>query len=183
MRTIFKSKSLFVILIFAILVTLGINFLERINKSNYKEDNKIVSSKEVKTIGVNIEQSQSNGEKIRIIADQMIENEKNKTIKLVNPITKIIKKNEVTEITSKYGFIINDYKKFKLTRNVNIYNKKKNFTLQTEDLNGIFNSGDMHTKSPVSIKIKNSTIEGSSLNLQNFGEYIKVFGKAKLVIN
>ena len=47
----------------------------------------------------------------------------------------------------------------------------------------MFDTGDMYTKSPVKIKIRNSKIQGSSLSLKNYGEYIKVFGKAKLTID
>ena len=36
---------------------------------------------------------------------------------------------------------------------------------------------------PVRIKIQNSTIQGTSLSMEKYGEYIKVFGKAKLIIN
>ena len=36
----------------------------------------------------------------------------------------------------------------------------------------------MYTNSPVKIQINNSKIQGSSLSLKNFGEYIKVSGKA-----
>ena len=41
----------------------------------------------------------------------------------------------------------------------------------------------MFTNFPVKIKIKNSKIQGSSLSLKNYGEYIKVFGKARLIID
>ncbi len=113
----------------------------------------------------------------------MEENKKEKFIKLINPITEIIKKNNVTKITSNYGYIINNYSKFKLDNNVNIYNSKKQFALKTEKLSGMFDTGDMYTNSPVKIKIRNSKIQGSSLSLKNYGEYIKVFGKAKLTID
>ena len=113
----------------------------------------------------------------------MEENKEEKFIKLINPITEIIKKNNVTKITSNYGYIINNYAKFKLNNNVNIYNSKKKFALKTEELSGMFDTGDMYTNSPVKIKIRNSKIQGSSLSLKNYGEYIKVFGKAKLTID
>ena len=59
----------------------------------------------------------------------------------------------------------------------------KKFNLTTEKLSGIFDTGDMYTNLPVKIKINNSKIQGSSLNLKNYGEYIKVFGKARLIID
>ena len=61
--------------------------------------------------------------------------------------------------------------------------EKKKFALKTEELSGIFNTGDMYTNLPVKIQIRNSKIQGSSLSLENYGEYVKVFGKAKLTID
>ena len=112
----------------------------------------------------------------------MEENKEKKFIKLINPITEIINRNNVTKITSNYGYIINNYSKFKLDKNVIIFNNEKKFILKTEKLLGIFDTGDMYTNFPVKIKIKNSNIQGSSLTLKNYGEYIKVFGKARLII-
>ncbi len=40
----------------------------------------------------------------------------------------------------------------------------------------------MYTNSPVKIQIRNSKMQGASLSLKNYGEYVKVFGKAKLII-
>ena len=76
-----------------------------------------------------------------------------------------------------------NYKKFKLSEDVKIYNNNKKFVLKTDELTGVFDTGDMFANSPVKIQIKNSKIQGSSLNLKNYGEYIKVLGKASLTIN
>ena len=178
-----SSKSIFIILVVLIIATLLFNYAYRNKQINSEKIENIDSSKEGKTVGVYIEQNQPNGKKIKIVADLMEENKEKKLIKLTNPITKIIKKNDITKITSNYGYIINNYSKFKLDKNVNIYNKKKKFDLKTENLSGIFNTGDMFTNFPVKIKIKNSKIQGSSLSLKNYGEYIKVFGKARLIID
>ena len=175
-------KTIFIILIFLIITILVFNYINRNKQINSQKIEKIDPSKNGVTVGVNIEQNQQNGEKIKIVADLMEENKEKKSIKLINPITKIIKKNNVTKITSKYGYIINDYSKFKLDKNVIITNSEKKFNLKTQELSGIFDTGDMHTNSPVKIEIKNSKIQGSSLNLKNYGEYIKVFGKARLII-
>ena len=179
---IFKlsTKSIFFILVVLIITTLVFNYINRIKHINLE---KIDLSKEGKTFGVNIEQNQPSGDKIKIFADLMEENKEKKLIKLINPITQIIKKNNVTKITSNYGYLINDYSKFRLDKNVNIFNNEKKFALKTEELSGIFDTGDMHTNFPVRIKIENSKIQGSSLNLKNYGEYIKVFGKARLIID
>ena len=178
-----SAKSIFIILIILIITTLTFNYINRNSQLNSQKIQDIDPSKEGKTVGVNIEQNKPNGEKIKIIADLMEENKEKKFIKLINPITEIIKKNNVTKITSNYGYIINNYSKFKLDNNVNIYNSKKQFALNTEKLSGIFDTGDMHTNSPVKIKIRNSKIEGSSLSLKNYGEYIKIVGEAKLTID
>ena len=183
MKLKLSAKSIFIILIVLIITILAFNYINRNSQLNSQKIQDIGPSKEGKTVGINIEKNQPNGEKIKIIADLMEENKEEKSIKLINPITEIIKKNNVTKITSKYGYIINNYAKFKLDNNVNIYNNKKQFALKTEELLGIFDTGDMYTNSPVKIKIRNSIIQGSSLSLKNYGEYIKVLGKAKLTID
>ena len=183
MKLKLSAKSIFIILIVLIITILTFNYINRNIQLNSQKIQDIDPSKEGKTVGVNIEQNQPNGEKIKIIADLMEENKEEKFIKLINPITEIIKKNNVTKITSNYGYIINNYSKFKLDDNVNIYNSKKQFFLKTEELSGIFDTGDMYTNAPVKIKIRNSKIQGSSLSLKNYGEYIKVLGKAKLTID
>ena len=178
-----STKSIFFILVISIITTLVLNYIDR---NKYIKSEKIIKidlSKEGKTFGVNIEQNQTSGEKIKIVADLMEENKEKKLIKLVNPITKIIKKNNVTKITSNYGYLINNYSKFRLNKNVNIYNPEKKFSLKTEELLGIFDTGNMSSNFPVKIKIENSKIQGSSLNIRNYGEYIKVFGKARLIID
>ncbi len=183
MKLKLSAKSIFIILIVLIITILVFNYINRNKQLNSQKIQDIDPSKEGKTVGVNIEQNQPNGEKIKIIADLMEENKKEKFIILINPITEIIKKNNVTKITSNYGYIMNNHSKFKLDKNVNIYNNKKKFALQTEELSGMFDTGDMYTNLPVKIKIRNSKIQGSSLSIKNYGEYIKVFGKAKLTID
>ena len=63
------------------------------------------------------------------------------------------------------------------------YNNEKKFALKTEELSGIFNTGDMCSNLPVNIQIRTSKIQGSSLSLKNYGEYVKVLGKAILTID
>ena len=183
MRFKLSPKSIFIILIVLLITILVLNYISKNKQLNSEKIVNIDPSKEGITIGVNIEQNKPNGEKIKIVADLMEEDKEKKHIKLINPITKIIKKNNVTKITSSYGYIINNYSKFRLNNNVNIYNSKKQFALKTEQLSGMFDTGDMYTNSPVKIKIRNSKIQGSSLSLKNYGEYIKVVGKAKLTID
>ena len=183
MNLILSAKSFFIFLIVLIISILLFNYIDRNNQVNSEKIDAIDPTKEGKTVGVNIEQNQTNGDKIKIVADLMEENKEKELIKLINPITKIIKKSNVTKITSNYGYIINNYSKFKLDKNVSIYNKEKKFLLKTEELSGMFDSGDMYSSSPVKIQIRNLIIQGTSLSLKNYGEYVKVFGKAKLTIN
>ena len=183
MRAKFSAKAFFIILIFLTIAILISNYVNRNNQIYSEKFELIDPSIQNKTVGVNIEQNHPNGEKIRIVADLMEENKEKKLIKLINPITNIVKKNHVTKNTSDYGYIINKYKKFTLDKNVAIFNSKKKFILKTEKLTGTFDSGNMYTNSPVNIQIKNSNIQGSSLSLKNYGEYIKVLGKAKLTID
>ena len=182
MKIKLSAKSVFIILIVLITTILVFNFINRNKQINSENLKTVDPNKEGKTVGVKIEQNQPNGEIIKIVADLMEENKEKKFIKLINPITEIINKNNVTKITSNYGYIINNYSKFKLDKNVIIFNNEKKFNLTTEELSGIFDTGDMYTNLPVKIKIRNSKIQGSSLNLKNYGEYIKVFGKARLII-
>lgn len=178
-----RAKAVFIILIVLISSILVLNYININKQVNSKNFEPIDPSKQGKTVGVNIKQNRTNGEKIKIVADLMEENKEKKVIKLINPITDIVKKSHITKITSDYGYIVNNYKKFKLDKNVEIYNFEKKFLLKTETITGTFDNGDMHTNSPVNIQIENSKIQGSSLTLKNFGEYIKVFGKARLVID
>ena len=91
MKFLLSAKFIFIILIILIILTLAFNYINRI-KQNNSEIKNIDPSKVGKTVGVNIEQNHSNGDKIKIVADLMEENKETKLIKLINPITKIIKK-------------------------------------------------------------------------------------------
>ena len=173
-----KVSAKFILIVLIITILLLIILIEIVVKLH-----QILTHQKKENSWVNIVQNQPNGEKIKIIADLMEENKKEKLIKLINPITEIIKKNNITKITSNYGYIIDNYSKFKLNKDVNIYNNEKKFLLKTEELSGTFDTGDMFTNSPVQIQINNSKIQGSSLNLKNYGEYIKVFGKVILTID
>ena len=92
MRAKFSAKAFFIILIFLTIAILISNYVNR-NKKIYSEKFELFDpSIQSKTVGVNIEQNHPNGEKIRIVADLMEENKEKKLIKLINPITNIVKK-------------------------------------------------------------------------------------------
>ena len=97
MKLKLSAKSIFIILIVLIIMLLAFNYINRNSQLNSQKIQDIDPSKEGKTVGVTIEQNKPNGEKIKIIADLMEENKEKKLIKLINPITRIIKKNNVTK--------------------------------------------------------------------------------------
>ena len=129
-----SPKAIFITLIILLTTILISNYINRNKQLNSEKIKDIDLSKEGKTIGVNIEQNQPNGDRIKIFADLMEENKEKNRIKLINPITKIIKENNVTKITSEHGYIINNYKKFELDKDVNIYNNNKKFILKLKIL-------------------------------------------------
>ena len=100
MREKFRTKAIYIILIVLTMIILVLNYINR-NKQIYSEKFETIdSSKQGKTVGVNIEQNHPNGEKIKIVADLMEENIEKKLIKLLNPITNIVKKNHITKFIS-----------------------------------------------------------------------------------
>ena len=179
----FRFKSFFVIFIIIIFAILIGNYYTKNKNVKFKTASDAEISDNVKTIGVKIEHNQLNGEKIEITADEMVEDGNNKFIKLINPITIITKNNEQTEITSNMALVKDNNNEFFLKNNVKIYNPKKNFLLITNNLKGYFKTGKMNTKDVVNIKVQNIYIKGSGLSLTDYGNYIKIFGKAKLKIN
>ena len=94
MKLKLSAKSIFIILIVLIITILTFNYINRNSQLNSQKIQDIDPSKEGKTVGVNIEQNQPNGEKIKIIADLMEENKKEKFIKLINPIAESFTKNK-----------------------------------------------------------------------------------------
>tara|TARA_B100000131_G_C17902321_1_gene526934 strand:- start:3 stop:470 length:468 start_codon:yes stop_codon:yes gene_type:complete len=135
------------------------------------------------TRGVNIERKSIKGEKLKIVADELIENLKNKTIKLKNTVTTIDQKGKITQIIAGVALINENYEDYKLSKEVKIINKNKNFVLKTKNLNGQFKNGTMYSENDVDIVLSNAKIFGKGLKLLNHGEYIKIFGKAKLITN
>ena len=135
------------------------------------------------TRGINIERKSIKGEKLKIVADELIENLKNKTIKLKNTVTTIDQKGKITQIIAGVALINENYEDYKLSKEVKIINKNKNFVLKTKNLNGQFKNGTMYSENDVDIVLSNAKIFGKGLKLLNHGEYIKIFGKAKLITN
>ena len=139
-------------------------------------------NKTKKTVGINIEHNNLRGESIKISAQELDEDLKEKLIKLKYTVTTITNKNMNTKINADFATIRN-YDHFELRKNVKIVNKNRKFILKTDKLTGRFNNGSMYSENKVDIKIRNSKISGTGLKLLNNGEYIKIFGKATFTTN
>ena len=174
-------KNLFTLLILFIVLLFLINFFYSkniaINNIEITPENKTK-----KTVGINIEHNNLKGESIKISAQELDEDLKEKLIKLKYAVTTITKKNMNTKINADFA-IIKNYDYFELRKNVKVINENRKFTLKTDKLTGKLNNGSMYSENKVDIKIRNSTISGTGLKLLNDGDYIKIFGKATLITN
>ena len=74
MKLKLSAKSIFIVLIVLITITLVFDYFIRHKQNNSEKSKKIDASKDGQTVGVNIEQNRPNGEKIKIVADLMEEN-------------------------------------------------------------------------------------------------------------
>ena len=78
--------------------------------------------------------------------------------------------------------ITNNYEDFNLTKKVTIIKKSRDFELKTNSLIGSMKKGNFFTNDKVFIVSGNITILGAGMDLKRNGEYIKIRGKAKLVM-
>ena len=174
-------KNFFTFLIIFIVLLFFVNFFysKNIAISNIQIT---PENKTKKTVGINIEHNNLRGESIKISAQELDEDLKEKLIKLKYTVTTITNKNMNTKINADFATIKN-YDHFELKKNVKIINENRKFILKTDKLTGRLNNGSMYSENKVDIKIRNSTISGTGLKLLNNGEYIKNFGKATLTTN
>ncbi len=172
-------KHFFFILIAFILSLFAINILVSNNKIVKTVEN-ITNLSLKKTLGIKIERQNFKGETFIIKADELEENKNKKQIEFRNSVTTLKANDSITKIFAGLAIIKNDYQDFNFFNKVEIINYKKQFFLKTEALNGQFKKGTMFTKKNVNIKIRNTSINGKGLKLLNHGEYIKIYGKAKL---
>ena len=174
-------KHYFIFFIIFIILLFLINiFIKSKSEINYVKNS--VNSFSKNTRGINIERKNVKGEKLKIIAEELSENLKNKTIKLKNTITTIVQKDKITKIFAGIALVNQNYEDYWLSKEVKIINKSKNFVLKTKALSGQFKKGTMFSENDVDIIIGDAKIFGKGLKLLNHGEYIKIFGKAKLII-
>ena len=178
-------KSLFSFLVLAIVSSFIINnFISKdidILNSPLKNLKNNIQTKKV--LGPIIHKENKKGEKYVIIADTLQESQtKDGEVKLENSLTTINKNGILTEIIAGYAIITNNYEDFNLTKKVTIIKKSRDFELKTNSLIGSMKKGNFFTNDKVFIVSGNITIHGAGMDLKRNGEYIKIRGKAKLVM-
>ena len=180
-----SSKSIFALLTLALVLSFVVNhFL----KKDPNIETKFIANREnenrsKKIMGAKIYKENQKGEKYLIIAETLKESEtQNKTVELENSITTINKNGIITNISAGYAIISNNYEDFDLSKKVKITKKTRKFILITNSLIGTLNKGNFFTNDKVNITSGNTKINGEGLDLQRNGEYIKIKGKAKLVM-
>ena len=182
MFRIISAKSIFAFLtITLILIFIGNYFL----KTNAILEQKIIANetRSKKIIGARIYKENEKGEKYLIIAESLKESEtEDKKVELENSITTINKNGVITNISAGFAIISNNYEDFDLSKKVEITKKARNFILKTNSLIGTLKKGNFFTNDKVDIVSGNIRINGEGLDLKRNGEYIKIKGKAKLVM-
>jgi LPS export ABC transporter protein LptC len=182
MFRIISGKSIFAFLILTlILIFIGNSFLTK----NSNIEPKLVANENLskKIMGARIYKENQKGEKYLIIAETLKESKtKGKKVELENSITTISKNGIITNISAGFAIISNNYKSFDLSKKVRITKKTKNFILETNSLIGSLNKGNFFTNDKVDIISGNIRINGEGLDLRRNGEYIKIKGKAKLIM-
>lgn len=180
-----SNKFIFAFLVLAIVSSFIINsFISKdidiLNSPLKNLENNIKIKKILKPI---IHKENKKGEKYVIIADTLQESQtKDGEVKLENSLTTINKNGILTEIIAGYAIITNNYEDFNLTKKVTIIKKSRDFELKTNSLIGSMKKGNFFTNDKVFIVSGNITIVGAGMDLKRNGEYIKIRGKAKLVM-
>ena len=185
MFTKISSKSIFAFLTITLVFSfVANNFLA----NNLNVDKKFIvneknENRSKKIMGARIYKENEKGEKYLIIAETLKESEtENKKVELENSITTINKDGIITNITAGHAIISNNYEDFNLSKKVLITKKSKNFILKTNSLIGTFDKGNFFTSDKVDIVSGNTRINGQGLDLKRNGEYVKIKGRAKLIM-
>ena len=180
-----SNKFIFAFLVLAIVSSFIINsFISKdidiLNSPQKNLENNIKIKQVLRPI---IHKENKKGEKYVIIADTLQESQtKDGEVKLENSLTTINKNGILTEIIAGYAIITNNYEDFNLTKKVTIIKKSRDFELKTNSLIGSIKEGNFFTNDKVFIVSGNITILGAGMDLKRNGEYIKIRGKAKLVM-
>ena len=185
MFRIFSGKSIFAFLTITLVFSfVANNFLA----NNLNVDKKFIvneknENRSKKIMGARIYKENEKGEKYLIIAESLKESEtEDKKVELENSITTINKNGVITNISAGFAIISNNYEDFDLSQKVEITKKARNFILKTNSLIGTLKKGNFFTNDKVDIVSGNIRINGEGLDLKRNGEYIKIKGKAKLVM-
>ena len=182
MFRIISAKSIFAFLTLTlILIFIGNYFL----KTNAILEQKIIANetRSKKIMGARIYKENEKGEKYLIIAESLKDSEtEDKKVELENSITTINKNGVITNISAGFAIISNNYEDFDLSKKVEITKKARNFILKTNSLIGTLKKGDFFTNDKVDIVSGNIRINGEGLDLKRNGEYIKIKGKARLIM-
>ena len=184
MFKLISKKSIFatliVILVLSFIATL---FIKDSNISTFKPTKSIKKEGSEKIIGARIHQQNKKGEKFLIIAETLQEskNEDNKVI-LENALTTINQNGILTNIYAGHAIVSNDYEDFDFSNKVKVTKKSRKFILETQNLIGSFKKGNFYTNEKIKIISGNTRIDGTGLDLRKNGEYIKVRGKATLIM-
>ena len=182
MLRLISAKSIFAFLTLTLILIFIVNNFITINVN---VEPKLIANKNLskKIIGARIFKENQKGEKYLIIAETLKESEtEDRKVELENSITTINKNGIITNISAGFAIISNNYEYFDLSRKVKITKKARNFILITNSLIGTINKGDFFTNDKVDIVSGNIKINGEGLDLKRNGEYIKIKGKAKLVM-
>ena len=180
-----SSKLIFAFLTLALVLSFVVNnFLTNdVNLKNKFIGNEKSKSRSKKIMGARIYKENQKGEKYTIIAETLKESEtSNKIIELENSITTINTNGIITKISAGYAIISNNYEDFDMSKKVLITKKARNFVLKTNSLNGTLKKGNFFTNDKVDIVAGNTRINGEGLDVKRNGEYIKIKGKAKLLM-
>ena len=176
----FIFASLIIFLVLSFIINLFINDRSQLS-TNYIKKTKTEGSEKI--IGARIHQQNNKGDKILIVAETLQESKtaSNKII-LENSLTTINQNGILTNITAGHAIISNNYENFNFSNKVNITKTTREFSLKTQTLIGSFKKGNFYTNDEVRIVSGNTRINGTGLDLKRNGEYIKVRGKAILIM-
>ena len=184
MFKLISKKSIFatliVILILSFTATL---FIKNINISTFKPTKNIKKEGSEKIIGARIHQQNKKGEKFIIIAETLQESKnEDDTVILENSLTTINQKGILTKIYAGHAIVSNNYENFDFSNKVKITKKSRKFKLETQTLIGSFKKGNFYTNEKVKVISGNTRINGTGLDLRRNGEYIRIRGKARLIM-
>ncbi len=180
----FTGKFIFALLIVILVSSFIINIiLSKSKKPRNKPETNIEKNESKKIFGARIHQQNKNGEKILIVAETLMEStSESNNVLLENSLTTINQNGVLTNISAGYAIVSNNYENFDFSNKVMITKKTRNFILNTETLIGEIKEGNFYTNDKVDIISGNTIINGKGLDLRRNGEYIKIKGKAKLVM-